>query len=107
MSDLKEMIRTVEVKCQAPLARVHATQPKSAFGADGAYSRWRTRLQEVEREVEAAIVWFGGSVKHGDGVRVRMFGITASSTQGLTMALKNWQAGAEKRLSEAKGVHHG
>lgn len=97
---LKEAIRLVETLGLAPLARAANTKPKTYLG-DG-YRRWMARRHELAAIAAEKLREHGASVTlDRDPVRVRFAGITASSTQGLQQALKNWKAAAEKRL---KGV---
>lgn len=92
-------LRALEVHAFAPLARVYASEPKDYRGS--AYGVWRRRCLEVTDQVVAALTTHGGATINagtGDVTRIRLAGITSSSTQGLNGALRNWKTAAEKRL---------
>jgi len=97
--DLKQALRAVEALGLAPLARVYNTQPKSYFGSAQAYTKWTVRLREAEALAVMQLSARGASIVEVSGAtRVRLAGVAASSTAGLQAALRNWKAGAEKRL---------
>lgn len=98
---LKEALHLVETLGLAPMARISNTQPKNYMSE--AYRQWNLRSSEVAEQVTARLRAAGVYVDpRSDGARVRFAGVTGSSTMGLHQALRNWKAGAEKRLKGGK-----
>lgn len=94
---LVEALRLVETLGLAPLARIEAARPKSYINSG--FSQWVARRREVELEVAEKLRARGASVTlDREPVRVRFAGVTASSTMGPGMALRNWKTAAEKGL---------
>jgi len=94
---LKEALRLVETLGLAPMARIANAQPKNWMSE--AYRQWNLRASEAAREVTARLREAGVYVDpRPDGARVHFAAVTGSSTMGLHQALRNWKAGAEKRL---------
>lgn len=98
---LKEALRLVETLGLAPMARIEATRPKN-WMSEG-WRQWNLRHHEAGQQVAARLREAGCYVDpRSDGARVRFAGVTGSSTMGLHQALRNWKAGAEKRLKGGK-----
>ena len=105
MSDLKTALRFVDTRALAPLMRIEAAMPKDSFG--DAKATWFRRRAEIENDVIAELRTIGGSVSDGDPVRVRIAGVTGSSTMGLTQALRHWRHAALAQLQAQKQTRGG
>lgn len=69
--------------------------------ADGELMEQHRRLRAAEDQLAAHLgrTW-GARIRRGvDTNQVRMLGVTASGTSGVSGALTNWLAGAERRLA--------
>lgn len=97
-TDLPSAIRIVRAAL-AETGKQRARPPSAGGGITAWHDRHRKAMaalgQDLARQLDARIT------ERWDGARVRICGISASSTSGLSGALQNWLVAAEKRVRGA------
>lgn len=94
LTEVRRALKAAEAKI-GPL-------PASTFGSER--SAYWERRREVMRQLAADLSADLGARIADDwrGARVRLAGVTATSTAGLAGALRNWCAGAARKLDDAE-----
>ena len=99
---LKQAIWSVRSLGLAPFLRLRNAMPRNMSGQN--YARWLARQKETTGSVKTALEEKGAVITiDGDWSTIRFAGIKASSTMGLSQALKNWRYRAEAALRPRHG----
>lgn len=92
--DLKAAIAEVERALKSATAEIG---PSPAFAGDSAFSQRRGEV--MTRCAEALTASLGAKINdRWDGCRVRIAGVTATCTAGMTGALHNWLAATRRKV---------
>lgn len=92
--DLKVAIAEVERALKSAEAEIG---PSAGQGGDSAH--WQRRREVMARCGEALAGKLGAKINdRWDGCRVRIAGVTATCTAGMTGALHNWLAAARRKV---------
>lgn len=96
--DLPETIRNIRSRLDA----INSFPARGDLSTDewlDLTTAWRDQVRQLGRDLQSDL---GARIveRPAQGATVTLAGIRASSTSGLTSALRNWIAAAEKRLAQ-------
>lgn len=95
MSELSSILATVDARLRA----AEAACGSFADDPENFHARHRAAMAGLAEQLAADV---GARItERWDGARVRIGGISSSSTSGLGGALRNWIVAARRRASEA------
>ncbi len=100
---LRHALGEVQRLAIAPLTRLYLTAPVAEVQADS-HAEWKARRTQIEGEVARALADQGAFVAYGGTEnRISYAGITASSSQTLFQAVKNWRQLATQAIGRGEG----